>query len=51
MLVSACIYQQDKKTPAEMAVAGEQRAKRHINTPSSLNRDKYQCKQRIGGSI
>jgi len=49
LLVSACIYQRDKKTPLETAVADEQRAKRRINTASSLNRDKYQCKQRIGG--
>jgi hypothetical protein len=40
-----------QENPAKKAVADEQRAKRLTNTASSLNRDKYQCKQRIGGSI
>ena len=40
-----------QENPAEKAVTDEQRAKRLTNTASSLKRDKYQCKQRIGGSI
>jgi hypothetical protein len=40
-----------QENPAETAVADEQRSKRLTNTASSLNRDKYQYKQRIGGSI
>jgi len=39
-----------RKPPLERAVADEQRSKRLTNTASSLKRDKYQCKQRIGGS-
>jgi len=52
MLVSACIYQRDKKTRQKWLPSDEQqRSKRLTNTASSLKRDKYQCKQRIGGSI
>jgi len=40
-----------QENPAETAVADEQCSQRLINTASSLKRDKYQCKQRIGGSI
>ena len=41
-----------QENPAlETAVADEQRSKRLTNTASLLNRDKYQCKQRIGGRI
>jgi hypothetical protein len=40
-----------QENPAEKAVTDEQRAKRLTNTASSLKRDKYQCKQRIGGRI
>jgi hypothetical protein len=36
---------------AEKAVTDEQRSKRPTKTASLLNRDKYQCKQRIGDSI
>jgi hypothetical protein len=40
-----------QENPAKTAVTYEQRSKRLTNTASSLNRDKYQCKQRIGGNI
>jgi len=52
MLVSACIYQRDMKTWQKWLRSDEQqRSKRLTNTASSLKRDKYQCNQRIGGSI
>jgi hypothetical protein len=40
-----------QENPAKTAVTYEQRSKRLTHTVSSLNRDKYQCKQRIGGNI
>jgi hypothetical protein len=40
-----------QENPAETTVADEQCSKGLTNTASSLNRDKYQYKQRIGGSI
>jgi len=51
MLVSACIYQRDKKIRQKRLRTDGLRAKRLTNTASSLKRDKYQCKQRIGESI